>query len=148
MADAPLLVDPADASPGQLLLAMYRTTLRLETRMSELTAAVSELEAAVDGVAQRLLPQIDALEAANERLAAELHQAGLDDAEAAAVLEEVVAATAAIRAQADELNSLGASNPEDPEDPEEPGDPGDPGDGTPEDVDPEDPVEPVEPVEP
>lgn len=82
--------------------------------MSELTAAVSELEAAVDGVAQRLLPQIDALEDANERLAAELEQAGLDDAAAAAVLEEVVTATAAIRAQADELNALGSSTEEPP----------------------------------
>lgn len=143
MADAPLLVDPADASAEQLLLAVYRSTLRMETRMSELTAAVTELEQAVDGVAQRLLPQLDALEAANERLAAELEQAGLDDAAAAALLEEVNTATANIRSQAEELNSLGSSTeeppvdePELPEDPDVPAEPDFP------------PAEPEEPVQP
>lgn len=92
-------------SPDTTLAARLE---RLETRMSELTASVDTLKSAVDGVAQRLLPQITALE---EALAA----AQADDADAAALFAEAEAATAAIRTEVDRLNALGA-NPETPVD--------------------------------
>lgn len=104
----PLLIDPKDASAKQLMLAVYESQLRMELMMSELSTAVTDLQNAVDGVAQRLLPKIEELEAANGTLEEALSAALADDAEAAAALEDAKAATAAIRAQVDELNGLGA----------------------------------------
>lgn len=89
--------------------------------MAELTEAVESLKGAIDGVAQRLLPQIQTLEAA-------LAAAQADDADAAAAFAEATSASAAIRTEVDRLNALGT----DPT--------------TPVDVDPETPVDPP-PVE-
>ena len=80
--------------------------------MAELTGAVEELKAAVDGVAQRLLPEIKRLEDA-------LETATSDDAAAAEVLAEATAATTAIREEVDRLNALG-TDPSTPVDPEAP----------------------------
>lgn len=109
MADASLRVPLAEATPEQMLRAIYRQNVRMEKRMSELSEAVTQLQGAVDGVAQRLLPQIDALEEANTSLQTALEAAQLDDADAAAALVEAQEAAAAIRAQVEELNTLGAS---------------------------------------
>lgn len=121
----PVLVAVADLTDRQLLLHVLQlqtdTNNRitsLEATMAELSAAVAELQGAVDGVAQRLLPKVEQLEAA-------LAAAQADDADAAALLEEATQATAEIRAQVEELNSLGA----DPSTPVEPA-PEEPGDGT------------------
>lgn len=103
-------------APAETFTARFN---RMETHMSDLTASVDTLKTAVDGVAQRLLPQIDALE---EALAA----AQADDADADALYAEALAATAAIRDEADRLNGLGA-NPETPIDPA-PEDPAEPTD--------------------
>lgn len=65
----------------------------LEIRMSALTETVTALQGAVDGVAQRLLPQLATLET-------QLADALADDAEAAA-------AVVAIRTEVDRLNALG-----------------------------------------
>ena len=84
----------------------------LETRMSELTKSVDALKEAVDGVAQRQLIKLAALETA-------LTAAQADDANAAAALADATAATASIRIEVDRLNALGAS-PSTPVDPAAP----------------------------
>lgn len=112
-------IDPSQATAQQLLLAVHESQLRLEKKMSELSTAVTELQGAVDGVAERLLPKIEALESANATLESSLADALADDEAAAAAFEEAKQATADIRAQADELNSLG-QNPETPIDPDAP----------------------------
>src|SRR5688572_28746250 len=113
MAEASLRVPLAEVTAEQLLRAIYKQNVRMEERMSELTAAVTELQAAVDGVDQRLLPQIDALEEANATLRSSLETALADDEAAATAFDEAEAATQAIRGQVQELNTLGAS-PETP----------------------------------
>ena len=87
-------------SPRQLLL--YNTTQieKVLVKMTELGGAVADLQAAVDGVAQRLLPKVADLEAA-------LAAAQADDADAEAARADAEAAVAAIRAEVDALNSLG-----------------------------------------
>ena len=112
-------IDPKDASAKQLLLAVYENQLRLEKTVSELSAAVADLKNSVDGVAERLLPLINDLQANNANLQERLADALADDEEAARLFEEVQAATAEIRGQVDELNSLGNS-PETPVDPDQP----------------------------
>lgn len=93
----------------QLLLYVVVPTLTsLEKKMSELGIAVTDLQGAVDGVAQRLLPKIADLEAA-------LAAAQADDADAAAAAADANAAVAAIRAEVDALNALG-SDPSTPVD--------------------------------
>ena len=97
----------------QLLLHVVIPTLnRLEKKMTELSAAVTDLQSAVDGVAQRLLPEIAALE---EALAA----AQADDADAAAAAADATAAIANIRTEVDRLNALG-TDPSTPVDTETP----------------------------
>jgi TolA-binding protein len=83
----PLEVAPEDATTRQLLAAIYRQGIRLEQRMSELSAEVDQL----DGVAQRLLPQLQALEAQRDSLSAD----------AAAAVDN-------IRNEVDQLNAMGA----------------------------------------
>lgn len=109
MAEASLRVPLAEANAEQLLRAIYRQNVRMEKRMSELTAAVTELQGAVDGVAQRLLPQIDALEEANATLRTQLEGALADDEAAAAAFAEAEQAVTGIRTAVQELNTLGAS---------------------------------------
>lgn len=113
-----------DLTDRQLLLhvlEMQHLTLtkidQLEDRMTALTEATDALKAAIDGVAQRLLPKVAALESA-------LASALSDDADAAAVLADAQAAAADIRTEVDRLNALGAepSTPVDPA-PAEPVDP-------------------------
>ena len=90
----------SELSARQLL--QYNTQLLIEMRelMSDLSQSVADLQGAVDGVAQRLLPEIAALE---EALAA----AQADDADAAQVAADASAAVANIRTEVDRLNALG-----------------------------------------
>jgi uncharacterized coiled-coil protein SlyX len=115
----PLRIDPKDASAKQLLLAVYESQLRLEKTVSELSAAVADLKNSVDGVAERLLPLIENLEANNANLEQRLSDALADDAEAAAAFQEIKDATAEIRGQVDELNAMG-NDPSTPVDPDQP----------------------------
>lgn len=108
-----------DATERQILVAIYENQLRLEKTVSELSAVVADLKNSVDGVAERLLPLIENLEANNANLEARLAEALADDEEAARLVQEVKDATAEIRGQVDELNSLGNS-PETPVDPDQP----------------------------
>jgi hypothetical protein len=87
-------------SPRQLLL--YNTSLlqKVVAKMTELGGAVEDLQSAVDGVAQRLLPKIADLENA-------LSAAQADDADAAAAAADAQAAVAAIRQEVDALNASG-----------------------------------------
>lgn len=97
----------------QLLLHVVIPKLTsLEKLMSDLGTAVADLQSAVDGVAQRLLPEIAALEDA-------LAAAQSDDADAAAAAADAAAAVANIRTEVDRLNALG-SDPTTPVDPEAP----------------------------
>jgi hypothetical protein len=73
----------------------------MERHVAALTDSIDALKSAVDGVAQRLLPKLTALE---EALAA----AQADDADAAALLADAETAAAAIRVEVDRLNALGA----------------------------------------
>lgn len=85
----------------QLLLHVVIPTLnRLEQKMTDLSQSVDDLKGAVDGVAQRLLPQIATLEDA-------LAAAQADDATAASVAADAQAAVANIRTEVDRLNALG-----------------------------------------
>jgi hypothetical protein len=102
-----------ELSAEQLLLHVVIPTLnRLEKKMSELGVAVTDLQSAVDGVAQRLLPEIAALEDA-------LAAAQADDADAAAAAADAAAAVANIRTEVDRLNALG-TDPSTPVDTETP----------------------------
>lgn len=110
--------------PPSKMDAVLKKLTKLEEQMSGLTESVDALKGAVDGVAQRLLPQVEALEAALSATQDKLAKALEDDAEAASVLADSNAATAAIRTEVDRLNALGAE-PEtpvetDPTDPVEP----------------------------
>lgn len=97
----------------QLLLHVVIPTLKkLEKFMSDLGTAVADLQAAVDGVAQRLLPKVADLEAA-------LAAAQADDATAEQARIDAEAAVAAIRAEVDALNALG-TDPSTPVDTEAP----------------------------
>lgn len=102
----------SELSARQLL--QYNTRLLIEMRdlMSELSQSVEDLQGAVDGVAQRLLPEIASLE---EALAA----AQADDADAAAIAADAQAAVSNIRTEVDRLNALG-SDPSTPVDTETP----------------------------
>lgn len=93
----------------------------LEAHVANLSEAVEELKASVDGVAQRLLPKIEAAEAALATAHQQLEAALADDEAAAALFAEAEAAVASIRTETDRLNALGA----DPSTPIEP-DPGEP----------------------
>lgn len=97
------------AESVRLMHTLHARLDTLETRMSNLTENVQALKGAVDGVAQRLLPKVAALETA-------LAAAQADDANAATVLAEAVAAAVDIRTEVDRLNALGAapSTPVDP----------------------------------
>ena len=97
----------------QLLLYVVLPTLNsLEKKMTDLSQSVDDLKNAVDGVAQRLLPEIAALE---EALAA----AQADDADAAQAAADAEAAVANIRTEVDRLNALG-TDPSTPVDTETP----------------------------
>lgn len=100
-------------SAEQLLIYVVIPTLnRLEKKMTDLGSAVADLQSAVDGVAQRLLPEIANLEAA-------LAAAQADDADAAQAAADASAAVANIRAEVDRLNALG-TDPSTPVDTETP----------------------------
>ena len=83
------------------LLQKQQVTLnRLDSLMTDLSQSVDDLKNAVDGVAQRLLPEIAALEDA-------LAAAQADDADAATIAADAQAAVANIRTEVDRLNALG-----------------------------------------
>jgi hypothetical protein len=90
----------SNATNHQLLVAILERLDSLEASVSELSQSVTDLQGAVDGVAQRLLPHIADLEAA-------LAAAQADDATAAQAQADAQAAVAAIRAEVDALNALG-----------------------------------------
>jgi chromosome segregation ATPase len=131
MEDEDVTLKISELSEKQLLVLIARQqrqiiagNQRMEARMSDLTAAVDDLKGAVDGVAQRLLPQIQALESSLDEAQTQLSAALADDEQAAQVFADAQAAAAAIRTEVGRLNALGAE----PE--------------TPVDVDPTDPVDP------
>lgn len=98
-----LSIDARDATPKQLLVAIYQSMIRMEERMSALTDSVEALQSAIDGVAARLLPQLQALQAEKDALSAEA-QGAVDS----------------IQSGIDELNALGT----DPSTPVDPGNAG------------------------
>jgi hypothetical protein len=106
-------IPTTELTAEQLLVHVVIPTLnRLEMKMTDLSSSVEDLKAAVDGVAQRLLPEIAALE---EALAA----AQADDADAAAAAADAAAAVANIRTEVDRLNAMG-TDPSTPVDTETP----------------------------
>lgn len=103
-----LTIPLGEATDHQLLLHLVHqqeillaAIQEVEETVAELGSSVEDLKAAVDGVAQRLLPKISALEDA-------LTAAQADDATAAAAMEEANRAAADIRTEVDRLNALGA----------------------------------------
>lgn len=139
MEDEDVTLKISELSEKQLLVLIARqqrqiiaSNQRMEARMSDLTAAVDDLKGAVDGVAQRLLPQIRDLEAALTDAESRLSTALADDEAAAEVFADAQAAAAAIRTEVGRLNALGAE-PETPVDV----DPSDPVDPPPVDVEPD-----------
>lgn len=119
--DQSIPVAVSSATTKQLLIAVLgrldnidARLEQVETRMSNLTENVQALKGAVDGVAQRLLPQIQTLKDA-------LAAAQADDDVAAGVLADSIAAADALGVEVDRLNALGTdpSTPVDPDAPNE-----------------------------
>jgi hypothetical protein len=146
MAEKTISIPLSKLTPKQILLYNTRLLTKVLKTMTDLGSAVADLQAAVDGVAQRLLPKVADLEAA-------LAAAQADDADAAAAAADANAAVAAIRSEIDALNALGTdpSTPVDTEAPpvepppvEVPADPEAPVLETPV----EEPVDPAAPAEP
>jgi ABC-type transporter Mla subunit MlaD len=147
MAEKRVSIPLSQLSTKQLLLYNTRLLEKVLTKMTELGTAVEDLQNAVDGVAQRLLPEISNLEAA-------LAAAQADDADAAQAAADANQAVANIRAEVDRLNALGtdpstpvdtSTPPADPPPVEVPADPSDPSapvDG----ADPNAPLDPEQPV--
>jgi hypothetical protein len=100
MAEVTIRIPLSKLSPRQIMLYNTQLLTKVLKTMTELGGAVADLQAAVDGVAQRLLPEIASLE---EALAA----AQADDADAAQAAADAAAAVANIRAEVDRLNALG-----------------------------------------
>lgn len=96
----------------QILIYNTRLLTKVAKAMTDLSQSVDDLKSAVDGVAQRLLPEIASLE---EALAA----AQADDADAAQAAADAEAAVANIRTEVDRLNALG-TDPSTPVDTETP----------------------------
>lgn len=94
-----------DASPKQILIHIFNTVNRMEAIMAKATETLTAIQTAVDGVAQRLLPQLQNLKDA-------LTAAQADDAEVSSALD-------AMMLEVDRLNALGA-DPASPVDPEAP----------------------------
>lgn len=92
-------LNPWHLTDRQLAVLTYQRMIQLEARMTEMTQALTDLQTAVDGVAQRLLPQIETLKAERDSLSAQAQNA-ID----------------VIEGQVQELNSLGA-NPQTPVEP-------------------------------
>ena len=129
MADDSITVPISDLTDRQVLLAVLRTTLRMEQQMADLQQAVADLIAAVDAVAVRLLPQIDTLRAqvaagvqaladfeAADATEDAAYQQAVADLQAAlqAQVASAQAAADAISGQVTELNALGAEAPVEP----------------------------------
>ena len=113
MAAKKVSIPLSELTSQQLLMYVVIPKLNsMENKMSDLSASVDDLKNAVDGVAQRLLPEIAALE---EALAA----AQADDADAAQAAADAEAAVANIRTEVDRLNALG-TDPSTPVDTETP----------------------------
>ena len=113
MAAKKVSIPLTELTEHQLLMYVVLPQLNaMEKKMSDLSASVDDLKSAVDGVAQRLLPEIAALE---EALAA----AQADDADAAQAQADAEAAVANIRTEVDRLNALG-TDPSTPVDTETP----------------------------
>lgn len=111
-----LLVDAETVSDHSLLVAIYEqnvTILAMLTEtgstMAELADVVTSIQTAIDGVASRQAAALATLVDGNANLQAQLVQAGLDDAAAAAILAESNAAVAALQADVDRLNAMGAA---------------------------------------
>lgn len=120
-----------DLTTRQMLREIMRTQQEILDQLSstggnvsELDVAVEELQAAVDGVAQRLLPKIQELEAALTEAEDALADAIASNDGAQEAIDAMHAAAGDIREEVGRLNALGA----DP--------------STPIDTDPEDPIEP------
>jgi predicted alpha-1,6-mannanase (GH76 family) len=140
MAEKSVRIPLSQLSDHQLLLYNTRLLEKVAKQMTELGVAVQDLQTAVDGVAQRLLPEIASLEAA-------LASAQADDATAAQVAADASAAVANIRTEVDRLNALGtdpstpvdtSTPPADPPPVEVPADPEAPAGDTPVDPTPAD----------
>lgn len=149
MAEKRISIPLSKLSPKQLLLYNTRLLQKVVKLMTDLGSAVDELQNAVDGVAQRLLPEIANLEAA-------LAAAQADDADAAQAAADAATAVANIRAEVDRLNALGtdpstpvdtSTPPADPPEVEVPADPEAPVDETPAEPVMDPPAEEVPPAE-
>lgn len=112
MAEKRISIPLSQLSPKQLLQYNTRLLQKAVKLMTDLGSAVADLQSAVDGVAQRLLPEIANLEAA-------LAAAQADDADAAQAAADAAAAVANIRTEVDRLNALG-TDPSTPVDTETP----------------------------
>jgi ABC-type transporter Mla subunit MlaD len=113
MAAKKVSIPLTELTEQQLLLYVVLPQLnKMESKMTDLSASVDDLKNAVDGVAQRLLPEIAALEDA-------LAAAQADDATAASVAADAQAAVQNIRTEVDRLNALG-TDPSTPVDTETP----------------------------
>ena len=129
MAAKKVSIPLTELTERQLLMYVVLPQLNsMEKKMTDLSASVDDLKNAVDGVAQRLLPEIANLEAA-------LAAAQADDADAAQAAADAEAAVANIRTEVDRLNALGTdpstpvdtdTPPTDPPEVEVPADPNDP----------------------
>jgi seryl-tRNA synthetase len=76
-----------DLSVRQLVLKVLKSTTRLESRMADLSQAVAQLRSAVAGVAERILPQVQELQA--QLAAAKAASTGLQEALDRAASEDV-----------------------------------------------------------
>lgn len=98
----------------QLLLHLHN---RLETTMADLSQSVSDLQAAVDGVAQRFTDQIGPLtQALSDAQAALANLTVQDEADKQALADALASAQTAadsIESQVTELNDIGAAAPAD-----------------------------------
>jgi hypothetical protein len=112
MAEMMVRVPLSKLSLKQILIYNTRLLTKVAKAMTDLSQSVDDLKSAVDGVAQRLLPEIASLE---EALAA----AQADDADAAQAAADAEAAVANIRTEVDRLNALG-TDPSTPVDTETP----------------------------
>jgi flagellar capping protein FliD len=97
-------VPVAELTEVQLARATYAAIKRIEMRMSELDAEVADLDRSVAAIAQRILPQLDAL---RDQLAAA--QAG-----EAAALQDAAENVARIRTDVAALDALATDTPPPP----------------------------------
>jgi hypothetical protein len=112
-------LDVNDLSERQLLLHVLSRINDLEVAMSSLTETVTELQGAIDGLAQRFAGKLAALETAQAALTQALADDQTDEAEIARLTAEIADATTGLRTVLDQANALGAE-PSTPVDETEP----------------------------